>query len=149
MGVSTDGILAFGILLGDEDYPWGESDFEDWILSFYPETTLIKPPIPEDWRKKTPAEAAAWAEYWQSKRTLLAQINVGCVDYCSSDYPMYALTVKDSVIQCSRGYPTKLTPDQLQEMATQAESYSNTLKRFCERAKISGEPSWYLMSNMG
>ena len=114
MGQSTDGIIAFGVAFPEGfEFPWGyTNDVDDW------------------WRKNSGfqdihqpfTEDGEWAEGWGSQDDpRLKEYNAHrlkwrrenpfpyeMVNYCSGDYPMWALVVPGSEIRCKRGIPLRL-----------------------------------------
>lgn len=145
MGVSTDGILAFGILFGEGEEPW-EDDFEEWVAERLPDFPK-EPPAPVDWHSRSDDEKDAWSAYWDAKREALDAIGVEPQNYCSCDYPMYALVVKKSCTVANRGYPEDVD---IAKCAEQQDLYEEALLDAMARLGIDmpeGErPRWLLMS---
>lgn len=74
-------------------------------------------------------------------------IPFGYIIYCSYEYPMYLLCVKDTYKNCSRREAIVFDPEKLQVTEEQISS----LYKFCEDYKVSfaGEAKWYLTSLYG
>ena len=131
MGISSDGILVFGIELGLEDEPpaflYDESgteyDFEDMIDA---ELGIADLPYGErsEARKAYP---------------------VDLVWHCSYDYPMYILAVPGTEVKAWRGHAHEFTngiPEVPQEKI-------DALKAWAKERGIEGEPCWILCSMYG
>jgi hypothetical protein len=133
MGISSDGIVAFGFKLVDEEdgelppkmTAYMEEDDEDGfdLYNFIAHETGTQDadyPVQEASRKAFPVDV---------------------VMFCSYDYPMYFLAVNGTVAKCSRGYATKFDP---------ATPDIAALKAFCEKYEIEWqEPAWHVMSMYG
>lgn len=125
MGVSTDGILVFGIDLGEE-LPEFLEEFEDvwWDFtnSISGETEYEKR---SEFRKNYPLDL---------------------VTYCSHEYPMYILAINGTETNVSRGYTEEIDPDDMKV----PEDKIAALKAFCEEYDIEWqEPKWLLASMWG
>lgn len=133
MGVSTDGILVFGIQLPEEETPefleGFENDFDDFIDSLNG--------LPQ------------WGEEghdWNKTHAFRDNFPVDLVQHCSYDYPMYILAVRGTEIMASRGYPKEIDPLTLKVDPEKIEF----LRKFCEEYGIEWEePKWYLCSMWG
>lgn len=97
MGQSTDAILFFGIdLPEDTEFPWGDAnDFDEWLA----ESEGVKKPT-EEYSEKTNKQ---YSEYWEKARNIEKNCIAQLVSHCSGDYPMYALTIKDTEVTAYRG----------------------------------------------
>lgn len=143
MGVSTDGILAYGFSLG-EDFDCtkvfgyendGGPDFDALYLN---KAGFRKKPDHSDFDKD-------WAEYWNAEKEFLADANCEVFTYCSHDYPIYFVAIKGSIYRVNRGHTTEI-PDGL--MADPA--WKDTLRAYCELMGIEyQEPKWLLTSLWG
>lgn len=129
MGVSSDGVLYFGFAVGEDECApeWmrGYSDFDDFICA--------KAGLPED------------ARYEQRKPVIdgcPAELQL----YCSYDYPMHILGVRDAEHRVSRGYLKEIgAPDLAVD-----ESKIAAMKAWCESNGIEWqEPKWLLCSMYG
>lgn len=135
MGVSTDGILCFGVAFEDGyNFPWwpqddneedGDQDFDDWWAA---QTGIAHPPVPFSDESKP-----AYHAYWDAKRKALETCPVELVNYCSCDCPMYILAARDSVTNASRGYPEEVD---LPALASKTEQYREAVKEFCRKYKL-------------
>lgn len=130
MGVSTDGILVFGIELGEE-LPEFLEDFYDIWWDF---TDSISG-VAEDDPKRC-----------EKRRDFRDNFPVELVSHCSYEYPMYILAVKGTKITASRGSPKVIDPTSLVVSPEKIEK----LRKFCEEYRIEWEePEWYLCSMWG
>lgn len=126
MGVSTDGILVFGIDLGDE-IPEFMDGYDDW------------------WHFTDVVAGLEDAEY-KLRNEFRENYAVDLVQHCSYNYPMYILAINGTEHRNSRGYLTEIDPT---EMVVSQEKIDK-LKTFCEEYGIEWqEPKWYLCSMWG
>ena len=66
------------------------------------------------------------------------------INYCSGDYPIYAIAIKDSSRSCSRGYPIEI------KSLIANPKWDKILKDFMQNHKIIGKKvSWWLGSYWG
>lgn len=120
MGQSTDGILFYGIELGEDDPirnlldPDGDSDdehpeFEDWLCE------AAGGPKRAVWNHDTSNFEPPLREYWAARDAFLKASggldSIGLGIHCSGDYPMYFLHSRHT--SASRGYPEALESDAL------------------------------------
>lgn len=130
MGVSTNGILVFGIELGEE-LPEFLEDFDDTWWDF---TDSISGVADDD------------SERWEKRRDFRDNFPVELVSHCSYEYPMYILAVNGTEITASRGSPEVIDPASLVVSPEKIEE----LRKFCEEYGIEWEePKWYLCSMWG
>lgn len=136
MGVSTDAILAFGIDLGEE-WPDTFNEHDDEDDGFEADHFLacdFAIEIPE-W---TPGTGS---EYWAQKREAINKIPIELIKHCSSDYPMYFLSIRGTQQTANRGYPKEI----LQRPIDQSEI--DAMRAFCEKHGIEWqEPKWQIFS---
>ena len=153
MGVSSDGLIAFGIPFEEDfEFPWNEKhegDIETWWLdvcgfkpTLYPftdEGEYIK-----DYTDKMVNDYFAEKHAFQKEHPLRIELR----NYCHGDYPMDMLCIKSSVITANRGSPTELNPENL---TARGEDWTKILTDFCKKHEIEipSEPKWYLFSYMG
>ena len=148
MGVSTDGQICYGIAF-EEDFafPWGDNLEEWWtykVHGFKHSLELFDADGSYlNGRKPTAAETE---RYYGERRAFNATIPlpVQLVNYCSGDYPMYALAVPSTVLTASRGNPTVFEPSAL----TVTRSEKDALLKFLADHNIEApsEPAWLLTS---
>lgn len=140
MGISSDGILFFGIDLGvDEDMesPWNDGDWED----IYYEKMREK--FPGKYPEKNYIDKDKSKAFFVAKKELEDN---GCIIgiHCSFEYSMLYVAVTESVVNAHRGYPEEVKsfevkPDWIQK-----------IKDFCELMDIKyEEPKWILTSLYG
>lgn len=141
MGVSTDGILAFGFDCGfeDTDYPeWLEPflvddsfDFDEWLIKDTP-----------DWRSGMPDDEAK--ALWARRGELKAACPIEFVTHCSYEVPMYILAIRGYSLTASRGSATEVN------LIQPAQERVDAAKAFCEQHGIPWqEPKWLLASLWG
>ena len=156
MGVSTDAILCYGFLVGDEgggyeglewlpEDQYGEQmGFEEFVAGLY---GLAKP---AEFLDRSVAERFA---YYDKKRVLLAGVGVQLVSHCSDQYPMFVLAAKKSWSVANRGLPKELgqwVGGKIEEALTVQDEWTAQLRDFCEKAGIPFvEPQWILCSTWG
>ena len=117
MGVSTDGQISFGILLDEGvETPWDDEKYAFDIEKW--------------WVDKFPQE----------------KLPVTLVNCCSSDYPIWIVSVPSSVMRCRRGYPVDFDHERL--LVTTKDV--SQLQDFCEiYLNTDKKPKWYLSSYWG
>lgn len=125
MGVSTDGILAFGIDFGEE-LPEFLADFEDVWWDY---TDSISGET--DYKKRS-----------EFRDNHIADL----VMYCSYEYPMYILAINGTKTEVSRGYTEEIDPSDLRIPQEKIDAF----KAFCEENGVEWqEPKWLLASMWG
>jgi len=160
MSVSTDGIIAYGVLCGEQGddnlFPWEEDEFEGDIEAWWRAVNDYKPiykpyndcgGYAEGWGEDDPR----FGEYFKHQREWVEKnpLPVKLVNYCSGDYPMYCLAIPGTILTCNRGYPLRLEFSDLMKKPSMKEI--NTLLEFCGayNIKICEQADWYLMSYYG
>jgi len=126
MGMSTDGILFWGITFEEGECPWDNETFD------YDR---------DEWERY-----ACQRLGFKDKSELYDvedEVGVTLGIHCSYDYPMYYLAVKDSEQTANRGYPV----DAKFEVGA---DWQEKMKEFCEALDIPvTNPRWILASRMG
>ena len=162
MGVSTDGIICFGIEIEEDEAPWQEDyeEIDDWWLDVNNFQNPFRNPYDEsgehdNWiKEKYPnmtdrqiSDTEEVENFFDAKRKWQKEnpIPVDLVWHCSYDYPMFILAVKGTKINASRGYPRRFS---LKNISAEE---IKTLTDFCKKYKIEfeEEPSWILCSMWG
>lgn len=155
MGQSTNGELWYGFVFEDGyEFPWDaapfEGDIDDWWLAesgFKPSVEIYDAADPSGYKGGAKPTEEAISDYYAEKRNFKEAhpCPVETVNYCSGDYPMYALAVCGTGMTAYRGDPKRveglgISP---QEIAP--------LLEFCEKynLKPEGESGWYLSSYWG
>lgn len=141
MGVSTDGIIAFGFQVGDEDETPAflenveDHDFEEVQAR---DLGLEKPTT-------TNYDDPVWSAYWKAKRERIpAEHPADLVHHCSGEYPMYFLAVPGTEVKANRGYPKAFS------LPVITDEQINALRLWCEKHGVEWqEPKWHLMSYWG
>ena len=158
MGVSTDGIICFGIALEEgTELPWEDEKYDGEIEEWWREITGFKDewnPWTEDgeYRDGIDHNDPRFEKYYEDRRDWLKThpIPVVPVNCCSHDYLMWILAVPGTVLRCARGYPSEFDPfTTLKATPSQAAD----LLIFCREYGIELEdgayPKWYLASYWG
>lgn len=163
MGVSTDGILCFGISYpSDYEFVWDKEPYDeidDWWLReiqkykdpfklYSEEGGYINDIKPSKSRKD---------EYYDARREFektMEPLPVELVVHCSYDYPMYIVSLKNSVTNASRGSPQIIDPRELEidvndtlNLIEFCDKYCKPIGEYDEPVKL--EPHWYLCSIWG
>lgn len=153
MGVSTDGIICYGIKFDEEyGFPWNDDDIdiEDWwrvVSGFAPSVEIYDEQ--GGYINGTRPDGSVIDRYYEELRKWDKEnpLPVQEVNYCSGDYPLYILAIPGTVKRASRGFPEAFRPEELlfPEDARQA------LIDFCDKYSIDyeDEPQWYLASYWG
>lgn len=139
MGQSTDGELWYGVVFEDGyEFPWDAESFDGDIKDW--------------WRAEQGFDstrgypAAGWLEY-QNQFDAERPCPVEVVNYCSGEYPMYALAVTGTLQTASRGYP------KLIEGLGISDGEIQPLRDFLVKYELKPEPDkpegWYLSSYWG
>jgi hypothetical protein len=154
MGVSTDGILLYGWLFEeDTEFPWDKKECRGDEEQWWHEVNGYKPPFQlftEDGEYidgKEPTDKMV-TEYFNHQcewdKANLMPFKV--VNYCSDNYPMYAIAV-GKVIEANRGYPVPIKPSELVVDPADAERVKAVLAK--HGLELEGEPRWWLASYWG
>ena len=128
MGVSSDGILVFGIELGIEDETPGFLYDESGVEYEFEEMVDFELGVSDK----------PYAEREEARKMYPVDLQI----HCSYDYPMYILAVPNAKISAWRGYPQELKeglPEVPQEKV-------DALKAWAAERGIEGEPCWILTS---
>lgn len=145
MGVTTNGLLFFGIDLGEDWEPlWGEDfgfedleEFDDFLVK---ETPYANGSYPETASEE---ERDRW---WKARKGIIEATPVDHVIHCSFDYPMHAFVVRGFSFSASRGFPDEISPDSL----VVPEAKIAEFKRWLEEHDFPvEEPKWFLASLWG
>ena len=140
MGISSDGLLAFGINFGEElPQPfqgYDEFDLDDIIAD---ESDL---PIYRE--GMTDAETTT---YFARRREILEASPVEHVMHCSYDYPEHIFAVRGFSHRASRGYPETIYPENLQVPDPAIEAFKKWLSD--HGVAVDEEPAWHLASLYG
>ena len=133
MGVSTNGILVFGIQLPEEEKPEFLEEFDGDFDTFVDSLSGLP----------------QWGEEghdFAKDKAFRDSFPVDLVWHCSYDYPMFILTVRGTDETAYRGSPEVIDPEKLFVTLEKIEA----LRSFCEEYGIEWEePKWYLCSMWG
>lgn len=122
MGVSTNGILAFGIDFEEEVEAECITEFEDWLLE------------------------QSGGEYGSPEHKMMEdECPVEVVRHCSGDYPMHIVAVSGKVFEARRGYPEDIDPKELEITDLQVAAFKEWLTEQGIDIKDE-EPKWLLCS---
>ncbi len=138
MGVSTDGILFFGIDLGDDE---PREDGEDW-QQFVAAKLGVKPPsIP--YNDEDREVVAIWEAYWAKRAETIEGLGCTVGDHCCIEDPSYYVALSDRSVWAHRDYPEVTDQDLLTVPPDDVEK----LKHFCGLLEIPWtKPQWHLAS---
>ncbi len=132
MGISSDGMLVFGIEWEDDDTMpefMGEfDDFDEYLDSLNDLPDYGEP-----------------GHSFSDQQEARDKIPVDMVRHCSYDYPMFIFAVRGYEFSASRGYPMEITADKLKVDPEKLKAF----KLWLAERGIQGEPSWFLCSIMG
>lgn len=139
MGVSTDGILVFGIDL-DEELPEQWQEYEDFDFNeMVAEDADVWP-----WRKDMTEDEKT--EYWSTFNKAVNACPVELVTHCSYEYPMYILAVRGFAYNAKRGYPQEITSEDMNVPKDKIDA----MKLWMEEHELEwSEPKWLLCSVWG
>jgi len=144
MTISSDGILFFGIELGDDydnEWPWEQvGDEEEWEAFVAEKLGVKKPDVPYE------GNEAVHSAYWDAKRDIIKPLDCEIGLHCSYDHGMLYVALKSKNLTASRGSPQVVTEDFMKITSEDIQK----LKEFCKLAEIEWqEPKWYLTSLYG
>ena len=155
MSVSTNGIIAFGVPFEEgAKFPWDieqfDGDIENWWRDVNGFKDIHEPWTPEGeyaagWKKDDPR----FDEYYNHRRNWLNEnpVPVELENYCSAEYPMFAITIPGLGLGCCRGSPAELDPALLVATSEQIKSLKDFFRE--HGIETDGEPQWLLMSYWG
>lgn len=152
MGTSTNGQLCYGVAFEEDfEFPWGENGIEDWwaytVCEFKPSLELFDSGGNYlNGRKPSKTELNS---YFEERRAFDAAhpLPVTLVNYCSGDYPMYAVAVPSTVRTARRGSPTAVDPTSL---VVTDDEHATLLKFLADHGIEAPEaPAWLLTSYWG
>jgi hypothetical protein len=152
MGVSTNGEIFYGVVF-EEDYefPWDkehDGDIDAWWLygvHGFKHSFELYDAMGNCLNGREPSSEESGRYFDESRAFVEAHpLPVELVNYCSGDYPMYALAVPGTVITARRGYPAEFDPATLTVKMEQVDA----LREFCADHEIEfpKEPAWLLTS---
>lgn len=154
MGVSTDGIICYGIALEEGiELPWDndewDNDEEEWWMY---EVCGYQNPFElfdkrGNWIPGMENDEEKHRQYYDQRREFREAhpIPIKVVRHCSGEYTMYIIAVPRTVLVASRGYPESFDPEEM--YITDEEHFS--VINFCDGHSIDrGEelPRWWLCS---
>jgi hypothetical protein len=153
MGVSTDGILCYGVEVEEEsELPWKDGDIGDWWIKDvkgWKPSIEIYTPEGEYINEKRPDDKLV--DQYYDERSAFKEKNpcpVEIVVHCSYDYPMYIIAIPRTVTSASRGYVEEIKP--LEMIIKNGER--EALMEFCKTYNVSitdEYPKWILASLWG
>ena len=126
MGMSTDGILFYGVLINEDEAPWDADEF-NWDKDVW---------------EKTACELLGFADK-DELYSLEKELGIVLGIHCSYEYPMYFVSAKASVQTANRGYP--IEPD-----FTVQPEWEDKIRDFCGKLNIPCDDlKWHLASCTG
>lgn len=137
MGVSTDGILVFGIA-------YDEGELPEFLSAWADERGEEDPDFDEylDSISGLPQYGEEGHDFTKSREWREAQ-PVEMVHHCSYDYPMYILAVRGTKTTAWRGHPQVITS--LDVSGAKIAAFA----AWCAERGVKGEPRWILCSMWG
>lgn len=152
MGISTNGILAYGYDLGSEGDGWSVREVDDY-------GQLTTPWAPDEDEDDADMESIVervlleavgftetdyWADgYYERKRAAEATVGVELVAYCSGEYPMYVLAASSTSVR--RGFVETIDPATMTDTAAMDERLAWALGVLCI-TPMQEAPAWLLAS---
>jgi len=152
MGTSTNGHLCYGVAFEEDfEFPWVDGEIEDWwtytVHGFKHSFEIFDGDGNYLNGRKPPEDEVS--RYFEERRAFDAahRLPVALVNYCSGDYPMYALAAPSTVRTATRGSPTVIDPASL----VVADDERDALLRFLAEHDIEAPeaPAWLLTSYWG
>lgn len=151
MGVSTDAILAFGVALEEEVWPYDaeDDDAEGFPLEFE-EYLARRAGLPDPYTElnydpKDPAWIQRRDASFEARKKLVEDAPIEIVTHQHHEYPCYIIAIKGTVTTARRGYPERPA------MITPSAEMWEKARAFCEENEIKcpGDPDWLLASWWG
>ena len=140
MGISTDGILAFGVDL-EEDWPPKllemYEDDEDGLLDFDLDEYILN--LSEDFKRNLDMS-------WSKRCDIIKESPVEHVVHCSYEYPMNIFAVRGYAWNNHRGYVEIIKPE---DMVVPEDRVARFRKWMADVGVDDNEPQWLLASVMG
>lgn len=138
MSVSTNAILFYGFMLGDEDGWDGPFDPEEWEEVYCIKNGLTEPD--EEYED----HETEFQEFWRKVSKLRERAGCEIDSHCSNDFPQYYVCVTKSRTTANRGYPAEIKSLDVDP------NWKIVLKEFCTVMDIEyQEPRWWLVSYWG
>ena len=144
MGVSNDAILAFGFSLEENRPECLESNdknyegFSDMVVDL----ELKHPNDSFEYRRSD--NSPEWRNYYEEVQKIKAECPVELIWFCSYEYPMYFVALKDTKIKARRG------DIEMVKMRNISSQELDKLKDFCKKYSIEWkEPNWFLFGMNG
>ena len=162
MGQSTDGIICYGFLYGEEceEFPWDEEkwegDFEEWWAFGFNGAGYV--PACQPWTDKGGYaegfdENSDLKPYFAAKKVHKAKVGpppVEWVNTCSYECPVWILAVPGTVVTASRGHPESLKTRGVNTASCPPLGDIRQFRAFCAAHSIEvGELGWLLGSFYG
>jgi hypothetical protein len=156
MGVSTDGIFAYGFNLGGDEGGWkveGAGEWGNWEPTWYDPDG--EDSLTEVIERRLLASVGFTETDWQAegyfkrKKDAEAKLGVSLVRHCSSEYTMYILAACE--ITASRG-DVKTVDFSVLDQQRQGEDWDAKLRQALNALGIvpsQAEPAWLLVSYWG
>lgn len=143
MGMSSDAILYYGFELGSEEDGVDFLDYEERIERLHD----LSPPEVE----YCDSNKELYTEYFLRKRQALDSERCDIRSHCSSEFPVYYVTIKDLHVTAHLGYQVDVAEIIRSAMLSCAfDKYDAELRKFCERMDIPyKQPSLHLASDLG
>ena len=157
MGISSDAILFYGFsAINDdgeiiEDIGWSEilgldNEDDDWE-GFYATKMGLKK-LQLKWSNEeydsNEEYRNIWKKHWEEEREIMDKCPVDIGIYCSYEYPMYYIHIKESRVLVCRGDATEIKRLDVKP------NWSKELEEFCKILNIKiGKVGWWLVSNYG
>lgn len=139
MGQSATATLFYGYLIDEEDPFLEDFDMEEWD-ELYAEKKGVAPPSDE----YSSGSESLYRAYWKDCNTLIDDEVCTIETHCSTDYPMYYVAIKESMISAGRGLPSVVSDLEVDGM------WAHDLVIFSEVLDLPFAPSqWYLVSYLG
>lgn len=159
MGVSTNGVLAYGYDLGGGEAEWkiqGLGDYEEWKPDWFERgeddgDDDVVTAAEQHLLRASGFTETDWSVdgYFERKRAAEAALGVEFETYCSGEYPIWALVAHS--ITCRRGDAQQIDFAALEAQRVE-EGWDAQLQHALTVLGITPEqakPSWLLLSYMG
>lgn len=151
MGVSTDGILCFGMFLKESiELPWGDDGIQDWWRYTICKYVSKKELFNEEggYLKGVKPSQQEIDVYYEEMEDFDAKhpLPIEEIKHCSWEYPMYILAVPGMHQRASRGFPRGINTDELTVTPDQKQKLLNFCSSYLSLKFKEEDMQWWLAS---
>lgn len=155
MGVSTDGIICYGVLFDNEEEPFEGLDECDGEEEWWRQRLGYKEPFQmfddegmwigseDDWPPEKVREYFDHQRAWDKEHPKPFEL----VNTCHADVPRWIVALPGSVTRANRGYPVKISEGHVS--LVHLDAALDRYLTFLKEMGVEDEPRWWLGSYWG